>query len=145
MPVCLKERCDMKNWKSAFTLVELIIVVIIIGILVTIGMISYIKTQERAFDNDARASVKLIQAAERVYRLENGFYYPNGGSTSSHIDINNNLRLTLPTSSLKWTYTVNSAGGTSSASALRTGGADIRTWILPMGSDDATCSGAGCP
>jgi len=136
----------MKNRKSAFTLVELIIVVIIIGILAAIAIPAYIKTQERAFDKDAQASVKLIQAAEKVYHLENNFYYPYSGSTSSHIAINNNLRLTLPTSNLKWTYTVNSVGGTTStASALRTGGADIRTWTLPIGNDDPACSGAGCP
>lgn len=132
----------MKNRKSAFTLVELIIVVIIIGILAAIAIPAYIKTQERAFDKDAQASVKLIQAAERVYRLENNFYYPNSGSTSSNIAINNNLRLTLPTSSPKWTYTVDSTGGTN---ALRTGGADIRTWTLPIEIDDPACSGAGCP
>lgn len=133
----------MKNSRCGFTLVELIIVVIIIGILASIAIPAYMHTQERAFDSDAKASVKLIQAAERIYRLESGFYYPPSGSVSVNSTINTNLKLSLPVTTPKWTYTANSTGN---ASALRTSGSHIRTWTLLIANDNATCSPpANCP
>lgn len=133
----------MNSQKTGFTLVEMIVVVVIIAVLVAIAIPAYIKTQERAFDKDAVGSLKLIQAAEKIYRLEAGHYYPPSGSQSDPATINTNLKLGLPVSSPKWTYTANSTGNTS---ALRTGGSSVRTWSLPIASEDSTCSPVGnCP
>lgn len=122
----------------SFTLVELIIVVIIIGILATFAMPAFRVTQERALDNEAKANLKLIQAAQKIYRMEMGSYYPPSGSTSDIATINQNLKLSL--TATNWTYSVDLSG---TATAARVSGA-ARTWTLLIAGQEPTCSGA-CP
>ncbi|MDD5120852.1 MAG: type II secretion system protein [Candidatus Omnitrophica bacterium] len=125
---------------KGFTLVELIIVITVIGILVAFASPQFAVTKERALDREAKATIALIQAAEKIYKMEEGPYYPSpAGSTSNIANINANLRLSLPVSSSAWTYTVNSAAQT--ATATRSG----RTWTATFTGGDPSCSGAGCP
>lgn len=57
--------------KYALTLLEVLVVVIIIGILASIGFVNYTGIKERALAKEATANLKLIAAAERIYRMEN--------------------------------------------------------------------------
>jgi len=133
----------MKKITKGFTLVELIVVVIIIGILVAIAVPAFLKTQERAFDKDAIASLKLIQAAEKIYRQETGFYYPPTGSETDPSNINTFLKLSLPKDATrKWNYSVDSTG---SGSMGRTDTGTSRTWALPITDEEPGCSGTSCP
>jgi prepilin-type N-terminal cleavage/methylation domain-containing protein len=134
--------------RKGFTLIELIIVVVIIGILATFAMPQFATTKERTLDKDAQANLKLIQAAEKIYRMEMAAYYPDGGSTSVVADINDNLKLSLPASGTNWTYTVTATNpATANATATRTA-AGARVWtilLIPGASDIPTCAGTGCP
>lgn len=60
--------------KSAFTLLQLIVVVVVLGILAGISIPQYTKLKERTFAREAKSNLKLIAAAERVYHNENGSY-----------------------------------------------------------------------
>ncbi len=60
--------------KKAFTLVELIIVVIIIGILAAIAVPQYSKTMERSRIAEASAVLGALRGAQLRYRLENTAY-----------------------------------------------------------------------
>ena len=62
--------------RRAFTLVELIVVVIIIGILLSIGIPQYRKALERSRGAEAYAGLGHIQEAEKVYYASNEAYYP---------------------------------------------------------------------
>lgn len=122
--------------RCGYNLIEIIIVVIIVGILVTFAMPQFSKTRERAFDAEAKANLRLMQAAEKIYKMEIGGYY---GPSNVIAAINTNLKLSLPATS-KWNYSITAAGD---AAAARAGGG--RTWSLLIGADDPTCGGAGCP
>lgn len=132
----------------AFTLLELLVVLIIVGILAGLAIPNYTKTSERAKNREAQTALSLIQAAERIYRLRNSAYY---GPTAVLIDINNNLKLSL--SSQAWTYSISSAGAnTFTASARRspTGTPWDRRWDIDQDDNDpTTCveigSADGCP
>ncbi len=61
--------------QSGFTLVELMVVIVIIGLLATVVMINVMPSQDRAMTEKARADVSVLEQALETYRLEN-FAYP---------------------------------------------------------------------
>lgn len=63
----------MKN-KKAFTLIEVMVVVIIIGILSALAMPSFNKSMNKAREKEARTILELIYNAEKVYRLDKKKY-----------------------------------------------------------------------
>jgi prepilin-type N-terminal cleavage/methylation domain-containing protein len=83
-----------KNRQSGFTIVELLIVIVIIGILATIGFVSFANAQNRAKKSKAEATISQVKSKLGEYFAENN-YYPvdkaavvsylvgNGGQTTS--------------------------------------------------------------
>lgn len=137
--------------KKGFTLVEILIVVLIIGILGALAFPNYSAIKEKSLNREARASLALIRAAEKIYRLEEGFYYPfPAGIQNVASVINSYLKLSLPEAVVPpplWTISVNS-NPVEFASATRSGvGADGRIWQINLGGDtDPSCSGGtSCP
>lgn len=60
-----------KNQKG-FTLVELMVVVVIIGILVAIAIPVYNEVQDKAKRNAEKANIKIIESAIQVYLTDGG-------------------------------------------------------------------------
>ncbi len=60
--------------KRAFTLIEIMVVVLIIGLLAGLVGINVMRYFERAKERTARAQLSMIQQALELYRLENGKY-----------------------------------------------------------------------
>jgi len=57
-----------------FTLVELMVVIVIIGLLATVVAINVLPSQDRAMVEKARADVAVLEQAVETYRLENLAY-----------------------------------------------------------------------
>lgn len=126
----------LTNQDSAFTLLEIVIVIVIIGILGTLAVNQFGPVKERALDNEAKANLKLIQAAEKIYKMETGSYYPASGSDTNIATINSNLKLSL--TEANWDYLTKSSG---CAQATRSG----RTWNLTIGDADGEPNSGTCP
>ena len=77
--------------RKGFTLIELIAVVFVIAILVGLSLGRYEKATERAMDAEAKTALRLIQAAQSIYKQKYGVYYENNNETA----INTNLGLHL--------------------------------------------------
>jgi prepilin-type N-terminal cleavage/methylation domain-containing protein len=133
--------------KDGYTLAEILVVLLIIATLVALAWPNYMKIKEKTLNREAKASLALIRAAEKIYRMEQGFYYPRPvGTTSVTSDINSYLKLSLPTT-VSWTIGVNS-NPVEKATATRSGvNADGRVWSINLAGDtDPTCSGGtACP
>jgi len=122
--------------KPGYTLIELLITVIIIGILVGIALPGYNKIKERALDKEAKVNLKLIQTAEKIHSMDLGAYYTSGDIAN----LNQELKLNIPSgASRNWNYSTTGTGN-ASASATPTSGT-TRTWTLPISAEEPTCSG----
>ena len=91
--------------KKAISFLEVLIVVIIIAIIVAFAMPGYFGAKSRAFDREAQSQLKLIQSAQKIYRLEVGFYTPCTDNT----DCNTVLSIDLPSDTGNdgnWDYVV---------------------------------------
>jgi len=133
--------------KKGVSLLELLIVTIIIGILAALSLPLFYKTRERALDNEAKANLKLIQAAQRIYMMELGFFLDCSGYGGINC-INTYLKLTLPGGVKRsWGYNTTATGYSFLATAIRnTTDSDwLRTWFLNETAEEAQCTGAGCP
>ncbi|MFA5144987.1 MAG: type II secretion system protein [Candidatus Omnitrophota bacterium] len=92
--------------KKGLTLMELLAVIVIVGVLATLGLGQYRLYKERELDKEAQANLRLITGAEKIYRMEAGSYYPYiGGTVDNMASINTDLGLLLPTGSGRaWNY-----------------------------------------
>ena len=134
--------------KKGYTLIEILVVVVIIATLAALTWPNYVAIKEKTLNREAKASLALIRAAEKIYRLEQGYYYPyppDGTSTSNVSDINSFLKLSLPESTnVSWAITVDSTPSFEYSQATRTGmGADGRQWTIDFVGDNTepVCAG----
>jgi prepilin-type N-terminal cleavage/methylation domain-containing protein len=104
--------------KKAFTMIELMVVIVIIGVLATISVSHFSGYNEGALEKEAKSNLKLIAAAEKIYRLEVGQYV----NASNETVINSVLRLMLPANSTakNWNYTVTTNVGNTTFNATST-------------------------
>ncbi|MDD4202358.1 MAG: type IV pilin protein [Candidatus Omnitrophica bacterium] len=86
--------------KKGFTMLELLMVIIVIGILASLAIPQYQSFMEKARTAEARNVISSIKSAQELYFLEHGWY---GG-----VDVINNNYVTFPTSGTLtlWTYAI---------------------------------------
>lgn len=77
--------------KSAFTLIELLIVVLIIAILAAIAMPNFLEFQVRAKVARVKHDMRSIATAIEAFRVDNGHYPPQRNPTHYFADVNDPL------------------------------------------------------
>lgn len=63
--------------REGFSLVELMVVIVIIGLLATVVVINVMPSRDRAMVEKARADISVLETALETYRLDN-LTYPAG-------------------------------------------------------------------
>ncbi len=91
--------------KKGFSLIELIIVIVIIGILATFAVPLYLKSTERAKEAKARHALGIIARAEKMYRSNNDQYldFAVGGADTA---LGAYIELADIDTDIDWTYAV---------------------------------------
>jgi len=69
--------------RKGFTLIELMIVVVIIGVLASMAIPRFMRATSKAKMSEARQLLKQIYTMQHAYRLENDTYTCNGLTASS--------------------------------------------------------------
>jgi len=90
--------------KIGFTLTEILIVVIILGILAVLALPMMVKTMEKAKTGEAVSNLSLIRTGQKIYFLEYGFFSgdiaslnvedPNSGSAYFEYDVTSGVGAT---------------------------------------------------
>ena len=71
------------NKLIGFTIVELLIVIVVIAILAAISIVAYSGVQARARDGSTLQSVRSIQKALELYKIDNSVYPPTNVTAGS--------------------------------------------------------------
>ena len=66
---------ERSNGEGGFTLVELLVVMLILGLLAAIAIPSFFNQRDKATDADAKASARTAQTAVETYATDNGGSY----------------------------------------------------------------------
>jgi prepilin-type N-terminal cleavage/methylation domain-containing protein len=111
--------------KKGFTLIELIIVVIVIGILATLAVPQYLKAVERTKGAKARHALGLIGQAEKMYRAEHDAYISIAAAADLTTNLTPYVEMADIVADTDWAYTLVAAAGppqTFVATATRSAG-----------------------
>ena len=125
-----KAKAQRNILQKGFTLVELLIVVVILGVLSSVALPSFLSQRDKANINAANAQGKQLMTACQVENLEDSPAYTN---------IDANLQTAKTFGSITWTPTVS---GTACSAATTGAGTTQGSWSLNTGTGVVTVTEA---
>ncbi|MDP2941215.1 MAG: prepilin-type N-terminal cleavage/methylation domain-containing protein [Candidatus Omnitrophota bacterium] len=133
------------GYNRGFTLQEILVVLIIVGILAALALPNYTKMKDDALNKVAKSTLALVRAGEQIYRMEYGTFWADAPTSG----LNTNLKLTIPTGAdSKWEY--KAVAGSSDIKSSFYGKArrqddTTKVWCINQSSEEAYPAGtAGC-
>ncbi|MFH1128420.1 MAG: type II secretion system protein [Candidatus Omnitrophota bacterium] len=124
--------------RKSVTLMEMLVVIIIIGVLAALALPNFGPFKEKTLEREAKASLSLVRAAEKIYRMENSFYCPDSGSSPILTSaINTNLKLSLLEGTSKnWDYKIVSTGANNFSARAKRVTDPTKVWCITDATED---------
>jgi len=100
--------------EAGFTLVELLVVMLILGILAAIAIPAFFSQRDKGYDSDAKANARTVQTALETYAVDHGGRYTGadmGALTQIEGTITNMSGVTLTAGPDNYDITSNSDSG----------------------------------
>jgi prepilin-type N-terminal cleavage/methylation domain-containing protein len=138
---------------KGFTLMELMVVLIIMGVVAGLAMPKYAQSLERSHRKDAENQLMLIHSAQDMYasRNNNVYWGPAVGATPALklADINQNLGLNILANGMDYDCTTANGGEDYTCTATRNGGAafiiTVTEAVINPGVNPSCAPVAACP
>lgn len=106
-----------KNDNTGFTLIELMICVVIIGILAAMAIPRFMAVSTKNKQSEAKLILKQIYTNQRTYRQQGtGYYIPGGAASATAPNTLALIWVEIPATSM-YTYTINATANTFTAIA----------------------------
>jgi len=122
-----------------FTLIEIMIVVVIIGILAAIAIPRFMRSTTKTKQSEAKLILKQIYTNERAYRqqsLSNSYYIPGAAADAANPHVLNDIWIDIMPKA-KYSYLV--TGGADVFTGTATANIDddpaIDTWVIDQDGD----------
>lgn len=84
----MAKRASLLGRNRGFTIVELLIVIVVIGVLAAITVVAYNGVQSRALNSRVQSDIKNVQKVVENYNAINGSYPSTGSLSTVRSDIN---------------------------------------------------------
>lgn len=142
--IAVKERSLARIFSKgnlrAFSLMEVIVVIIIVGVMASIALPNFTKTIERSHEQDALTQLGAIRATNVMYFARQQVYWPPVGWPlgTARADIDDAFGLNIIANGMTYTCQITATDTDFTCRAARIGA----TWILEV---DERAAGAGNP
>ena len=79
----LKRRHSMVHFKKGFTLIEMLIVVVVVGIIASIAIQQFANSKDKTYVSQMKSDLRNLATYEEQYAADNGGAYFSGTATMS--------------------------------------------------------------
>jgi prepilin-type N-terminal cleavage/methylation domain-containing protein len=132
---------------KAFTLMEILVVIVILGAIAGFAIPNFTRTIERSHENDAILQLEAIHSANKIYQARNNAYWPPDTASYDITSINTNLGLNIIANDMTYTC-LGTDGSTFFCKAVRNAPAasfTVSVTEADLSSSNPACTAGACP